>query len=112
MGSLGLGIALALLAGYLLWRTVEACLRFNAWLIPLVLGVDAALLVLFIPRFWILFIAWKIWFFVAAYRWEPMRGMFRAPHWPRAAFMRGPRRNRRREFKEPMLWTRGPSSFG
>jgi hypothetical protein len=58
------------------------------------------------------FVVWKLFFFYAAFRWEPVRGLYHSPvRRPRAPFMRGPRRRRWREVPEPVPWFRGPSSY-
>ena len=97
---------------YLVWRTVHVLLRFNAWLIAPVLLLDLALAFVSLGTgFPVGFVVWKLWFFYAAFSWEPVRGLFRQPRWPRRPLMRGPGKRKRREFSEPMPWTRGPSSF-
>jgi hypothetical protein len=100
-----LGVGLGLL---LLWRTVAVCLRFGAWTIPVVFLLDfLAGLVGHVPGFLI----WNLGFFYGASRWDPVRGMFRLPRWPRAPYMRGARRPRHRRIDEPMPWDRGPFSY-
>jgi len=103
-------VALVAMALYMEWRTVEICLKYGAWLPWPVLALEGALLFLG-PIFPIAFLMWKAWFFFAAARWEPTRGLFRLPDWPRAPRMRGPGKRRWREFREPAPWSRGPSSF-
>jgi hypothetical protein len=97
-----------LLTVYLLWRTVETCRRFNLWLLPLVLLLDASFF--FLAPLGFGFLVWKLWFFWATFRWEPVRGLFRLPRWPRTPFTRGPGKRRPREFREPLPWTAGPCS--
>lgn len=101
-------IAAALLQLVVLWRTVVVCYRFNNWLFWLVLWID---LVAAAGGFVFGYVAWKLAFFYAASRWDPIRGLFRLPNWPRAAFFRGPGRAGRRVFNEPMPWLRGPTTY-
>ncbi|HEU4753520.1 MAG TPA: hypothetical protein VFU47_10475, partial [Armatimonadota bacterium] len=96
----------------LLWRTVVVCLRFSPWVLPVVLLLDLVVmpLVFAAAQFPVGYMAWKLYFFWVTSRWDPVRGAFRAPRWPRAPLMRGPGRNRPRRFSEPLPWTRGPFS--
>lgn len=96
---------LALIAS---WRTVVVCYRFNNWLFWVVLVMDHVAL---IAGSVVGLAVWKLLFFYAASRWDPVRGLFRLPKWPRPAYFRGPGRAGRRVFNEPMPWLRGPTSY-
>ena len=98
--------AFALYSYFLVW-TFRICERFNAWLLLPVLLIDQALLGVFPPGY----LVWKLWLFYTALKWEPARGLFRLPRWPRGPHMRGPGKRARRQFREPMPWLRGPCSY-
>jgi hypothetical protein len=106
MDSVLLVLAGLMLYLFFMWRTVSVCRRFRLWVLPVVLLFDHALLFL-LPY---AFIPWKLWFFWAMFRWEPVRGLFRLPRWPRTHFARGPGRRGPRQFSEPMPWQAGPVS--
>ena len=107
MDVIGYGIMATLVGGSLLALKVMACLRFNAWLVPIVLVLDFLILCTKSP---IAFLMWKLCFFYGMVKWDPVRGLYRLPKWPRMT-MRGRGGRRRREFAEPMPWTRGPGSY-
>lgn len=107
MEGMAYGLVGGVLAIALIWSTVAVCLRFNAWLILAVFLIDFALL---LTGSVVGFLIWQLCFFYGMARWEPFRGMYRLPKWPRM-HLRGPGGRRRREFPEPMPWTRGPGSY-
>lgn len=107
MAPFGIGAAIALAVGLLFGATVMTCLRFRAWLIPVVLLADFIVGSTFSP---VAFVLWKLCFFAAAIRLDPMRGLFRLPRWPRG-HLRGRGGKRKREFTEPMPWFRGPGTY-
>lgn len=93
------------------WRTIEVVSRFRPGVQVLVFLADT--LAMAGTGFLILpfgFIGWRLWLFWTAARWEPYGGMFAAPPWPRNPLARG-RRNRLRQFREPLPWGRGPFTY-
>jgi hypothetical protein len=104
---LGYGSWVVILGVAMIVPTIVVCLRFNAWLIPVVFVLDGIVALSWSP---FAFIMWKLCFFYGAMKWDPVRGMFRLPKWPRT-YLRGPGGRRRREFREPLPWYRGPGSF-
>lgn len=56
-------------------------------------------------------ILYKGWLLYFLSRWDPARGLFRLPAWPQQPFSRGPQQRKRREFREPLPWDRGPGSW-
>jgi len=104
--GLAVKLALGLVLSVLLVLIIRECLQFGAWLIPIVLLINV---VLFFTAP-VSFLAWQFCFFYGTARWKPVRGLYRLPRWPRNG-MRGPGGRRRREFREPMPWTRGPGSY-
>jgi hypothetical protein len=111
VNSILLGLAVVwLLVFYLAWF-LRICFRFHWVLIlAMVLLVAGPALFLMLAPFGLIFV---MGFFFAFERWEPLRGLFAIPRWPRAPIYRGPgrRRARAREFREPMPWLRGPNSY-
>ena len=103
-----------LVTGFLLWKAWDVCVRWG-WLVLLgVLLIDGALVLATFaggPGYLVLLVTWTLWLLYADTRWENTRGLLRLPRWPRATWMRGPRKKRRREFPEPMPWTRGPFTY-
>lgn len=108
----GIGVAGTLYV-YLIWQTVVVGRLLNPWVLPTVLVIDH--LLLFLAPLNFLFpcgaLVWKLSFLYFAWRWEPLRGMYHAPRWPRRRHARGPRRTENRQFQEPSPWDRGPCSF-
>jgi hypothetical protein len=126
-------LALGTLTGYLIWLTASTCRKFNRWVSVVVVGVDLLILspilvgllsnLMSLPGGFpselqtlapfspLVLITWKLWFFYATTRWEPLRGVFQTPEWPRVPWMRGPGKNRPRSFREPMPWDRGPFTY-
>ena len=105
-----LGASGVVLQLFVLWLTVVVCLRFSPWVLPTVLVLDFVVMPLFfaVVGFAPGYIVWKLWFFWTALRWEPIRGVFRLPRWPRTQHMRGPGQRAPRDVREPMPWTAGP----
>lgn len=100
--------ALWLLVLYLAWF-LRICLRFH-WAL-----IVAMVVVIFGPGVFLaaapLGLLAMMSFFHAFQKWEPLRGLFAIPRWPRAPIFRGPGKRRAREFREPMPWLRGPNSY-
>lgn len=107
MEILGYGALGTLLVVLWLGLTIAVCLRFNAWLIPVALGLDFLVGLTGSP---VALLMWKLCFFYGMARWDPLRGLFRMPRWPRM-WLPGSGGRRKREFREPMPWTRGPGSY-
>lgn len=101
--AIGIGILVVAIQGY----TAAVCLRFGNWVFPVVLMLD---FLIGLGRWPISFLLWKLAFFLALAKWDPMRGLFRLPRWPRI-HQRGRRGRRKREFTEPMPWYRGPGTY-
>jgi hypothetical protein len=104
---IGMSAAFVILAIGVQWYTAAVCNRFGRWLFPTVVVLD---FLIGCGRWPVSFLLWKLCFFYGLARWDPMRGLFRLPRWPRV-HQRGRGGRRKREFPEPMPWTRGPGSY-
>lgn len=107
MDRIELILGLALIAIGIQWYTWTVCIRFGRWVFPTVLAVD---FLMALGRLPIPLVVWKLCFFVALARWEPVRGLFRLPRWPQT-HQRGRGGRRPREFTEPPPWVRGPGTY-
>lgn len=108
MSEVAWGVVCLLAAVHLLVMVIAACVRVNPLLLWLLLPLGFGALLYAGPFGFMFVVLWELWQFT---HWEPVRGLFTMPPWPRSAVLRGPGRRRRREFREPMPWTRGPNSY-
>ena len=107
---LWLPIGTAMLLGLIYVISLVFPARPGAWIATILLqGVGAYPAVLLGPVAGI--IVYKGWLLYFLWWWDPVRGLFRAPAWPRQPYSRGPQERRRREFREPLPWDRGPGSW-
>lgn len=111
MNGAVLSIAAAAAVLYLGWRTIAAALRFGPWMVPVVLVVDFVIVAASGSFFPLPLLLWKMLLLYTAARWGPLLNLFRLPAWPRVSYMRGPGRRRKRQFREPMPWFRGPCTW-
>lgn len=98
---------------FFLWKWCDFCARWGWKVVCTVIAVDGVLSLTGLNGGFLLIgpLSWKVWLLYADSRWEPARGVFPLPAWPRAPRMRGPGKRRRRLFREPMPWTAGPNTY-